>query len=466
MRSADELRALDRTHYLHPFTDHKALGARGTRIIERAEGVWLQDSEGHRILDGMSGLWCVALGYGRRELAEAAHSQLLQLPYYNSFFQCTNPPAIELAAALAEVTPPQFRRAFFTSSGSEANDTLLRMVRRYWELRGEPQRQIVISRWNAYHGSTVAGASLGGMAHMHAQGGLPIPGISHIGQPYWFERGGELDPAEFGLRAARELEQRILEIGPNKVAAFIGEPVQGAGGVIIPPETYWPEIQRIVDRYGMDWRLRRVADKQRVLLLVSKFDHCLGDLLYRHGIGELDMHVAGIVSNHPADALSLTLPASIPYHHLPITKETKPQQEAQIKEIIEREKVDLVVLARYMQVLPPELVDRYPSRIINIHPSLLPYYPGANAYRQAFEEGVRVCGCTAHFVTEQLDQGPVILQDVFHIKVGEDTLDDVKSHGKALESEVLARAVQLFVTDQLVVKDKKVIFRPGMSPAS
>jgi putrescine aminotransferase len=173
------------------------------------------------------------------------------LPYYNSFFQCANPPAIELADRLARLSPPQFQHAFFTGSGSESNDTLVRMVRRYWELRGQPRRQVIISRWNGYHGSTMAGASLGGMKAMHSQGGLPIPGIVHIGQPYWFECGGELDPDEFGLKAARELEQKILEIGPDKVAAFIGEPVQGAGGVIIPPRTYWPEVQRIIDRYGI-----------------------------------------------------------------------------------------------------------------------------------------------------------------------------------------------------------------------
>jgi len=250
-RSTLEWQELDAAHYLHPFTDHKALAAKGSRVVTRAEGVYLWDSEGRRILDGMSGLWCVALGYGRRELAEAAYRQMLELPYYNSFFQCANPPAILLAAQLAELTPPQFKRAFFTGSGSEANDTLVRMVRRYWQLRGEPKRRVIISRWNGYHGSTMAGASLGGMKAMHAQGGLPIPDIVHIAQPYWFECGGELSPHEFGLAAARELEQKILELGPEHVAAFIAEPVQGAGGVIIPPESYWPEIQRIVDLYGI-----------------------------------------------------------------------------------------------------------------------------------------------------------------------------------------------------------------------
>jgi putrescine aminotransferase len=250
-RTTREWQQLDAAHYLHPFTDYKALADKGARVITRAEGVYLHDSDGRRILDGMSGLWCVAMGYGRRDFAEAAYRQMLALPYYNSFFQCANPPAIELARLLVELTPPQFNHVFFTGSGSESNDTMVRMVRRYWDLLGQPQRQIIISRWNGYHGSTMAGASLGGMKPMHAQGGLPIPGISHIEQPYWFECGGELDPAEFGLRAARALEQRILELGPENVAAFIGEPVQGAGGVVIPPETYWPEIQRIVDRYGI-----------------------------------------------------------------------------------------------------------------------------------------------------------------------------------------------------------------------
>jgi putrescine aminotransferase len=199
----------------------------------------------------MAGLWCVNVGYGRKELAEAAYAQLQELPYYNSFFKSAHPPAIELARRLAELTPPQFNHVFFTGSGSEANDTILRMARRYWDVRGEPRRQVVISRENAYHGSTMAGASLGGMAAMHSQGGLPIPGIVHIEQPYWFEKGVDVTPEEYGLRAARRLAEKIEAIGPENVAAFIGEPIQGAGGVIIPPSTYWPEIQRICHEYGI-----------------------------------------------------------------------------------------------------------------------------------------------------------------------------------------------------------------------
>ena len=176
-----------------------------------------------------------------------------ELPFYNAFFQTATPPAIELAELLAEVSPPQFQHVFFSGSGSEGNDTIVRMVRRYWDILGQPARQVIISRNNAYHGSTMAGASLGGMGGMHAQGGLPIPGIVHIEQPYWWEHGRPkgLSREDFGRVAAGWLEDKILEVGADKVAAFIGEPVQGAGGVIVPPESYWPEIQRICDKHGI-----------------------------------------------------------------------------------------------------------------------------------------------------------------------------------------------------------------------
>ncbi len=245
------IQQLDSAHYLHPFTDFKSLAGHGARVMVKGDGIYLWDSEGKRLIDGMSGLWCVNAGYGRSSIADAVHAQMQQLPFYNSFFQTTNLPAVQLAAVLADISPPQFQHVFFTGSGSEGNDTIVRMVRRYWDLQGQPERQVIISRHNAYHGSTMAGASLGGMSYMHAQGGLPIPGIAHIGQPYYLEGGKGRTPEEFGLEAASWLEQKILEVGAGKVAAFIGEPVQGAGGVIIPPSTYWPEIQRICDRYGI-----------------------------------------------------------------------------------------------------------------------------------------------------------------------------------------------------------------------
>ncbi|BFM15676.1 aspartate aminotransferase family protein [Maricurvus nonylphenolicus] len=249
--TTEKLQELDRQHHFHPFTDQGDLNKKGTRIISKADGVYLWDTDGHKMLDGMAGLWCVAVGYGRDELVEAARQQMSELPYYNSFFQCTTPPAIKLAEKLAEVAPDHVNNVFFTGSGSESNDTVLRLVRHYWAVQGQPEKSVIISRKNAYHGSTVAGASLGGMGYMHKQGGLPIPGIEHIDQPYWFEEGGDLTPEEFGLQRAQLLEEKILELGVEKVAAFIGEPLQGAGGVIIPPSTYWPEIQRICDKYGI-----------------------------------------------------------------------------------------------------------------------------------------------------------------------------------------------------------------------
>ena len=243
--------ALSRDHHLPPFTDYKALNAKGTRVITKASGVYLWDSQGHKILDAMAGLWCVNVGYGREELVEAATRQMRELPYYNLFFETSHPPAIALAKAIADLAPAGMNHVFFTGSGSEANDTVLRMVRHYWATKGMPEKKVVIGRWNGYHGSTVAGASLGGMKAMHNQNDGPIPGIEHIDQPYWFGEGGELDPEEFGLRVAQQLEQKILEVGEERVAAFIAEPIQGAGGVIIPPDSYWPKIKAILARYDI-----------------------------------------------------------------------------------------------------------------------------------------------------------------------------------------------------------------------
>jgi len=250
-RSGADWQELDKDHHLHPFTDYKELHEKKSRIITRGDGVYIFDADGNKILDGMSGLWCVNAGYGRDELVEAAAAQMRELPYYNNFFQCAHPPSIELAHMLRDVSQPQFNRVFFTGSGSESNDTIVRMVRRYWDLMDQPERHTIISRKNAYHGSTVAAASLGGMKPMHEQGGLPIPGIVHVDQPYWFGSDQSLSPDEFGIAMARQIEDKINELGADTVAAFIAEPIQGAGGVIVPPDTYWPEVQRICDDYGI-----------------------------------------------------------------------------------------------------------------------------------------------------------------------------------------------------------------------
>jgi len=205
-------------------------------------------------------------------------------------------------------------------------------------------------------------------------------------------------------------------------------------------------------------RLHGERARKRIAVLVSREPRCLQQLLADHAAGLVAGDFVCVLSNH--DLLRpLADAAGIPFEWLASTD--KAAHQAWMLERLREYRPDLVVLARYMQIIGPELVAQHRNRIINIHPSLLPYHPGANAYRQAFEEGVRVSGCTAHFVTEQLDQGPVVLQDVFHIRVGEDTLETVKARGQELEGKVLSQAVQLFASDQLVVKDKKVIFRPG-----
>jgi putrescine---pyruvate transaminase len=244
-------RDLDARHHLHPFTDHKSLRTQGSRIIVRGQGVYIYDSEGQEILDGMAGLWCVNVGYGRKELAEIAAQQMLTLPYYNNFFRCTNDQAVTLAHKLTQLAPSHINNVFFASSGSESNDTVIRLVRRYWALGGESERNIIIARKRGYHGSTIAGASLGGFAAVHEQIGLTLPGIYHIDPPYWWGLGGDLSPEEFGLKAANKLAEAIEQLGPHRVAAFIAEPIQGAGGVIIPPDSYWPQIQRICQHYGI-----------------------------------------------------------------------------------------------------------------------------------------------------------------------------------------------------------------------
>ena len=235
---------LDAAHHLHPFTDHKSLHEGKVRVITSGDGVFINDADGNRILDGMAGLWCVDVGYSRRELVDAAAAQMTKLPYYNAFFKTTTEPAVALAQRLAKLAPEGINHAFFASSGSEAVDSALRLARVYWQTLGKPGKKIIISREYGYHGSTTLGASAGGMVDMHRQAG-DMPNFVQVLPPYWYGYGSQMSEAEFGLYAARQLEDKIKALGANNVAAFIGEPIQGAGGVIIPPETYWPEINRI-----------------------------------------------------------------------------------------------------------------------------------------------------------------------------------------------------------------------------
>lgn len=247
-----KLRQLDIEHHLAAHADYKVIrDIGGSRIITRAEGCYIYDSDGNAIFDGMSGLWCVQVGYGRKELADAARDQMLELPFYNTFFKTAAPPTILLATKVAELLGGNLSHVFFNNSGSEAVDTVIRLVRYYWQVKGQPERNVIIARNNAYHGSTVAGTSLGGMKAMQKQGGPWVPGIEHVMQPYGFEEGFGENSDTFAERAAQALEERILQVGPEKVAAFIGEPVQGAGGVIIPPAGYWPRVEAICRKYGI-----------------------------------------------------------------------------------------------------------------------------------------------------------------------------------------------------------------------
>lgn len=257
------LRALDAAHHIHPFTDTLALNKEGVRIIIKGKGVYLWDSEGAKIIDGMAGLWCVQLGYGNEELARAGYEALETLSYYNNFFKTTNPWAVELAAKLAKLLPAGHTHILFANSGSEANDTALKLIRYYWNLKGKREKKIHLSREYSYHGVTMAAASLSGLTPMHPQWDLPLPGFAKVPTPYWYGAKaagyGDISPDEFGLLIAKKLEEKILEIGADRVASFSAEPVQGAGGLIMPPASYWPEVQRICRKYDVLLHLDEVV---------------------------------------------------------------------------------------------------------------------------------------------------------------------------------------------------------------
>ncbi|MEL6372165.1 MAG: aminotransferase [Pseudomonadota bacterium] len=247
------LQDLDNAHHLHPFTVHHELQAQRPRVIARGKGVYLWDTDGNKIIDGMAGLWCAQIGYGVEELADAASDAIKQLSYYNTFFQTTTPYVAELSALIASKTPANLDHIFFASSGSEANDSAVKLIWYYWNLKGQPQKKTIISRNRAYHGTTVASASLTGLPFMHGIFDLPLPQITHIEPtPHYYEYGrpGESEK-DFATRCAKALEDKILELGPENVAAFIGEPVMGAGGLMLPPEGYWSQIQEICRTYGV-----------------------------------------------------------------------------------------------------------------------------------------------------------------------------------------------------------------------
>jgi len=257
-----------------------------------------------------------------------------------------------------------------------------------------------------------------------------------------------------------DIEQRVME------GLFIMTMLVDLSDLSVTLDELALGLRKIGDEINMEVTLRLAGgppERKRVAVLVTKEPHCLAHLIQDRDAGLLNGDLLLVLANHP-DLEPLARAHGIPFEWTPST-DKKAHEDFLLARLV-GVKPDLIVLARYMQILSSRVIDRYPFRILNIHPSLLPYHPGSNAYKQAWEEGVRVSGCTAHFVTEQLDAGPVVLQDVFHIRVGEDSLDDVKARGRALEAKVLSQAVQLFLNDQLVVKDRKVIFRPGRFPGA
>lgn len=269
------------------------------------------------------------------------------------------------------------------------------------------------------------------------------PGIVASVSSHFFQAGAnvreaqQFDDPETGNFFLR----MVLDIGPGAAA-----PARA-------------DFAGIAERHGMRWSLRPLALRKKVLILVSKFDHCLGDLLYRSRIGELDMDVVGIISNHARSTLNISLIGDIPFHHLPVMKDTKPEQEAKIKAIVEATSADLIVLARYMQILSDDLTGYLSGRCINIHHSFLPGFKGAKPYHQAHARGVKMIGATAHFVTAELDEGPIITQDVEPITHA-DTPDDLVRKGRNIEQRVLSRAVLYYLQDRILINaNKTVVFR-------
>ena len=250
IRSTKDWQAIEAAHHMPPFSDYKSLHQQGTRMITHASGHYIHDTEGHKILDAMAGLWCVNVGYGREELVEAAANQMRQLPYYNAFFKTSHPAVSELSKRLASLAPDGLNHVFYANSGSEANDTIIRMVRHFWALEGKPEKRIIIGRDYGYHGSTILAASMGGMSGMHEQAAKEADFI-HVKPPYGFLYQGNQSEEMFAATAAGWLEDAILAHGADKIAAFIAEPIQGAGGVIIPPQGYFEHIQEICRKHDI-----------------------------------------------------------------------------------------------------------------------------------------------------------------------------------------------------------------------
>jgi 4-aminobutyrate---pyruvate transaminase len=237
---------------IHPYTNLSIHQTEGPLVMTEGDGVFVRDQNGKSYLEALGGLWCASLGFSERRLAEAAYRQMLKLPYYHTFFHKAHDVGIELAGKLLSIAPVPMSKVFFVNSGSEANDTVVKLVWYYNNALGRPKKKKILSRIKAYHGVTVAAASLTGLPNNHRDFDLPIAGILHVDCPHWYRFGqpGESEEA-FATRMAESLEQRILSEGPETVAAMIGEPIMGAGGVLVPPATYWEKIQAVLKKYDV-----------------------------------------------------------------------------------------------------------------------------------------------------------------------------------------------------------------------
>jgi 4-aminobutyrate--pyruvate transaminase len=237
---------------IHPYTNLKTHQSDGPLVITEGNGVFVRDEDGKEYLEGLAGLWCASLGFSEKRLADAAYKQLLKLPYYHTFAGKAHDTGIELAEKLMSIAPVPMSKVFFVNSGSEANDTVVKLVWYYNNALGRPKKKKILARTKGYHGVTVASASLTGLPNNHRDFDLPISNILHIDCPHWyrFAQPGESEEA-FSTRLAGALEQRILAEGPDTVAALIGEPIMGAGGVLLPPATYWEKIQAVLRRHDV-----------------------------------------------------------------------------------------------------------------------------------------------------------------------------------------------------------------------
>jgi len=247
----DQLRESDKAYHLHPFTDHADMHRTGTHIVYSGEGIYVVDENGKKLLDGLAGLWCVNVGYGCSEIVEATTAQMTKLAFYPSFFNSTTEPAIMLSERLAKLAPKRLNRTFFSNSGSEANETALKAIRAYYKLTGQEGKQKIICRKFAYHGVTMATASLTGLANCHGLFSLPLSGYFHAPAPYPYFENSPLDEEAYGQWCIEETEKLILREDPQTIAAIFAEPIQGAGGVIVPPLSYLKALRQLARKYDL-----------------------------------------------------------------------------------------------------------------------------------------------------------------------------------------------------------------------